>query len=141
MLSPAPDFNLRKLKLDDNEFGTEGLKLLAVGLSKNTVLEKLSLNFCAIDSEGAKYLQEILAFTGSKIKKLNLQGNCLKESGVFEIFRALEVNEVLEHINIANNQFSEFTEIPVIDQIATVMGKNSNLGAYELNFNGIYDTG
>ncbi len=38
-----------KLKLDHNSFGTEGLKNLAQGLSKNNILEKLSLKYCKID--------------------------------------------------------------------------------------------
>lgn len=47
---------LLKLKLDHNEFGTEGLKQLATGLCMNSVLEKLSLNYCAITAEGSKYI-------------------------------------------------------------------------------------
>ena len=33
-----------------------GLAKLAEGLSLNNTLEKLSLNYCGIDSEGAQYL-------------------------------------------------------------------------------------
>lgn len=44
---------LLKLKLDHNEFGTPGLKLLCQGLSFNNTLEKLSLCYCKIDVEGA----------------------------------------------------------------------------------------
>ena len=45
-----------KLKLDMNDIGTEGLKNLAKGLCQNPFLERLSLNYCNIDSGGAKYL-------------------------------------------------------------------------------------
>ena len=34
-------------------FGTQGLKMLATGLSMNTSLDKLSLNYCGIDDKGS----------------------------------------------------------------------------------------
>jgi len=45
-----------KLKLDYNDIGSEGLRMLAKGLSQNSSLERLSLNYCGIDALGAKYL-------------------------------------------------------------------------------------
>lgn len=48
---------LQKLKLDYNNIGTAGLAVLANGLCMNPFLERLSLNFCGIDSNGAMYLQ------------------------------------------------------------------------------------
>jgi len=56
VLHPRMEITLQKLKLDHNEFGTEGLKQLAAGLCMNSVLEKLSLNYCAITAEGSKYI-------------------------------------------------------------------------------------
>jgi len=44
---------LIKLKLDQNVFGTDGLKLLTEGLSMNSTLQKLSLCSCGIDEVGA----------------------------------------------------------------------------------------
>lgn len=57
VLHPKMEVPLMKLKLDHNEFGTEGLKQLAVGLCMNSTLEKLSLNYCAITADGSKYIQ------------------------------------------------------------------------------------
>jgi hypothetical protein len=54
-LHPACQVPLLKLKLDHNEFGTAGLRLLCEGLAMNSMLEKLSLCYCKIDEEGAKY--------------------------------------------------------------------------------------
>ena len=45
-----PNSSLLKLKLDHNIFGDEGLKNLSVALAVNNVLEKLSLNYCGINS-------------------------------------------------------------------------------------------
>jgi len=63
------------LKLDFNLFGTSGLANLAKGLASNPSIEKLSLNFCGIDSEGSRYLQEILGYVNSKLWSLKLRGN------------------------------------------------------------------
>jgi len=48
---------LEELRLDHNLFGTAGLKELARGLSKIKTLTLLSMTYCGIDEEGAKYLQ------------------------------------------------------------------------------------
>ena len=53
VLHPAQMVPLLKLKLDHNEFGTAGLRLLCRGLSFNNTLEKLSLCYCKIDVDGA----------------------------------------------------------------------------------------
>ena len=45
-----------KLKLDMNDIGSVGLGYLAKGLCQNSSIERLSLNYCNIDSNGAKYL-------------------------------------------------------------------------------------
>lgn len=66
---------IKHLKLDDNLILTEGLKHLTVGLRTNNALDKLSLKYCGIDGQGAKYIQEILANIGSKLRSLKLQGN------------------------------------------------------------------
>jgi len=84
----GPTSPIVKLKLDHNCFGTEGLRNLTVGLSKNSSVEKLSLKYCKIDQHGARYLQEILANISSKIKSIKLQGNPLKNEGTFQLLRA-----------------------------------------------------
>lgn len=62
VLGPNEKLPLTKLKLDFNEIGVEGLKNLALTLCSNNILERLSLNFCNIESHGSKYLQEILGY-------------------------------------------------------------------------------
>ena len=54
-LLPIYQFPLIKLKLDFNNIGTEGLRLLTEGLKHNPNIERLSLNYCNIESGGAKY--------------------------------------------------------------------------------------
>lgn len=76
----SPLCRLKQLKLDDNLIGTAGLKALTLGLRTNNAIDKLSLKYCGIDGEGAKYIQEILANISTKLRSLKLQGTYI---GIF----------------------------------------------------------
>ena len=135
----VPGSQLTVLKLDHNEFGTEGLEQLSKGLSRSPTLTTLSLSYCNIDEKGVPFLHRILAFIKTDLKFLDLQGNYLKNEGVTDLFKALEVNNTLEEINLADNQFGE--DPGVLDAISKVFQTNKNLGAYDFNYNAIYDEG
>ena len=94
-LSPAVNVPLVKLNLSFNLFGTAGLEMLSVGLAMNQSIEHLTLDKCGIDAEGARFIQDILSFHESKLEYLSLDGNLLKNEGVYQVFRALEANEAL----------------------------------------------
>jgi len=68
----SPFCRVLQLKLDNNLILSEGLKHLAIGLRQNKILDKLSLKYCGINEQGAKYLQEILANIGSRLRSLKL---------------------------------------------------------------------
>jgi len=93
------------------------------------------------------YIQEILANLRTSLEKLKLagkstnEGNFLKNEGVYQIFRALESQDMLEKVNLSDNQFGECDDVPVIDKICEVMIKNTSLGAYKLKHNGLFDAG
>ena len=53
----SPLCNVKHLKLDDNLILSAGLKNLVIGLRQNNTIDKLSLKYCGIDGEGAKYIQ------------------------------------------------------------------------------------
>ena len=72
-----PNNRIVKLKLDNNPLTTQGLANLSVGLRENSTIEKLSFNYCGIDARGIKYLQEIMANLGCKLRSLKVQGNPL----------------------------------------------------------------
>lgn len=97
-----PNLRIQHLKLDNNNIGTEGLKCLSVGLRTNGCISKLSLKNCGIDVKGAIYIQQILANISSKIRSLKLQGNNLENQGIYLILKAVNVNEMLEKLNIAD---------------------------------------
>ena len=65
------------------------MSILAHGLRQNDRLEKLSLCYCNIPTEGVKYIQEILANLDSKLRTLKLQGNPLMNEGFYEVVRAV----------------------------------------------------
>mgnify|MGYP006442116661 CR=1 FL=1 len=61
------------------------------------------MTYCDIDSEGAKYLFEILIYTKSALEEINLSGNHLRDEGIKEVFRGLSVAKSLKFVKIADN--------------------------------------
>jgi Ran GTPase-activating protein (RanGAP) involved in mRNA processing and transport len=112
---------------------------LSKGLTMNKNLEELSLTYCNIDAEGARPLLEILIYTKSGLKRLNLTGNHLRNEGIMELLRGVSCAKVLEQFNIADNQFGEEEE--VLQAFKFCMKKNQTLGHYDLKFNAINDEG
>src|SRR5688572_20579056 len=107
----VPGSQITVLKLDHNEFGTAGLEQLAKGLGRSPSLTTLSVSYCNIDEKGVPFLHQILAFIKSELKFLDLQGNFLKNEGVVDLFKGLEINNTLEEINLADNQFGETPQV------------------------------
>ena len=62
-IHPKANTNVMILKLDHNEFGSEGLRRLSEGMAINKTVEQLSLTYCNIDAAGARPLFEILIFS------------------------------------------------------------------------------
>ena len=79
ILHPKANTALTIVKLDHNNFGSEGLMKLAEGLAINKTVVTLSLTYCNIDQDAARGLFEILIYSQSKIEELNLSGNHLRE--------------------------------------------------------------
>lgn len=125
---------LKRLTMDHNLIGAEGLSLLADGLRRSPNLVELSLSFCELPPEAATYLQQILLFHKSKLEILNLHGNRLGSTGFLQIIRALEPNEALLKLNVRDNQIAE--EKPLVDQLITTLEKNPVLETLDLSFNG-----
>lgn len=127
------------LKLDHNPFGSAGMIKLAEGLSINSSLEHLSLTYCNIDEQGARAIFDILIFTKSKLKELNLSGNHLRNDGVIMVLRGLSIAKSLQKIYLADNQFNEAPE--VLEAFRSCMTKNKSLGRYDIKYNNFGDTG
>jgi len=52
-MHPNLSASIQILKLDHNQFGSDGVIALSEGLAVNPVLKMLSLTYCGIDAEGA----------------------------------------------------------------------------------------
>lgn len=62
--------------------------------------------------------------------------------GAYELFRVLEINETLEKLKIADNQFHSTPDDPsLITRIVDTMKNNKTLGYYDLKFNLLNDIG
>lgn len=79
----------------------------------------------------------------SNLTELSLQGNQLKNKGIYQLFRAFKVNQVLKQVNIADNymnlQDAETNE-GMMDLIADVLKTNTTLEKYDMRFNNIGET-
>ena len=102
-IHPNSNTALLVLKLDHNEFGSEGMKKLSDGLSLNKSLTILSLTYCNIDYLGARAIFELLIFTKSGLEELNLTGNHLRNEGIIILLRGLSIAKCLKRISLSDN--------------------------------------
>jgi Leucine Rich repeat len=130
---------ITKLKIDYNDIGDKGMEMLAEGLRTNTTLVSLSLGYCNITQEGSRHLLEIVINTKTAIKDLNLQGNHLRNYGVVVLFRGLSINNSIETLDLADNQFGE--EEAVIDSLKNFLIRNKKIKSLNFKFNGFYEDG
>ncbi len=143
------------MKLDHNQFGSDGVIALSEGLAVNPVLRLLSLTYCGITADGAEALFEIFIYSRSALEEVNLSGNLLMNEGVKIIFKGLSIAKSLKKIVLSDNQFSldkrevipegrpgqnnQEREIDnsVMTALQGCMQKNEKLGKYNLNYNTI----
>jgi len=139
VLEPHIESGLTVLKLDHNNIGSRGAINLAKGLSMNSTLTSLSLSYCNIEADGARGLFEIVIYTKSGLKELNIQGNYLRNDGIVELLKGLSISKSLEEVNLSDNQFGESHE--VVEALKHSFIKNKNLMHYNLLYNAIKDKG
>lgn len=138
MFHPQLPSKISILTLDYNNFGNEGLSYLMSNMKENRSLQYLSLAYCNIDEGGLKWFDDYLKSPSCNLKKLIIQGNPLKNSGVTALFTLLYLNYSIEEINLNNVQFGNDPEGSVT-HLAEFMGGHADLKAYSLKFNFIND--
>jgi Ran GTPase-activating protein (RanGAP) involved in mRNA processing and transport len=94
---------IRYLKLDHNNFGSEGVVNLMSGLKTNKFVEVLSLCYCGIDQTGARSLFEMLIYSQSKLVEMILTGNYLRNEGTKIILKGVSIAKELKKIYLADN--------------------------------------
>ena len=139
LLMPDMKCYLRVLKLDHNNFGSDGLKFIADGMATNKNIQSLSLTYCGICQKGARALFELLIYQASNLEDIDLSGNQLRNEGICEVLRGASIAKKLNKLWIADNQFVE--EDFVLDALESCMKKNTTLGQYNIKFNFISDYG
>jgi len=73
----------------------------------NPNIDTVSMNHCGLTENCSKSLLELLIFKDSKIKELSLEGNSLKALGAETVFKAIELNNSLQTLNLADNKIEE----------------------------------
>jgi hypothetical protein len=77
-------------------------KVCAEMLKTNTTLKIIDLSFTTLDSACAKLLADALRVNKS-VTHLLLQGNYIKETGLYAIGEMLQENDVLVQVDLSNN--------------------------------------
>ena len=103
IVHPKAGSSIQILKLDHNDFGSAGAKALAEGLAINKTVTILWLTYCNIEADGARPLFEILIFSQSKLEELNLTGNHLRNDGILQLLKGVQVAKTLKKLIIADN--------------------------------------
>lgn len=127
------------LRLDNNHFGAAGVEQLSLGLSQNSTLRQLSLNYCEIGPEGGPFLAHIMMFVRCAIEKLELKGNYLGDEGIVEVFHGCRRTKSLQHIDVSDNKFTDTPE--VVDALRFLFTNNTSISTYNLSGNQISDQG
>lgn len=93
---------LKKLVLDYNRIGDEGMANLLVCLSGNKELQHLSVNYCGLTTPSGTLLAELL--TKSAIAHLEVTGNSLQCDGAAQLVDVLCTQDIaLKSLLIADN--------------------------------------
>ena len=73
------------------------------GIHANDNITNLSMTYCNLTKDCSRSIFELLIFSKSKIEKLNLAGNELRNEGVIQVMQGVSANKSLTEINLADN--------------------------------------
>jgi hypothetical protein len=138
-LGPNGNKVVNLIRLDFNQFGTEGIEKLSLGLSQNSTLRHLSLRYCGIGEEGGQYLAHILMFIRNALEVLELRGNYLKNKGIIDVFTGARRAKCLRELDVFDNKFTDTPD--VIEAVKELFECNTKLDTYNLAGNQISDDG
>jgi len=136
-LGPNGNSVVNLLRLDFNMFGTAGVKQLSLGLSQNSTLRHLSLQYCGITEDGGEHIAHILMYFKSSLEILDLRGNYLG-TGIVDVFHGCRRSK-LRKIDVFDNKFTDTPE--VVATLRDLFAVNTKLESYNLGGNHISDAG
>jgi len=138
-LGPSGNKVVNLLRLDFNQFGSAGIEKLSVGLSQNSTLRHLSLQYCGIGEDGGTYLAHTLMFIRNALEVLELRGNFLRNQGVIDVLTGARRAKCLRKIDLFDNKFTDTPE--VVEAIKDLFQNNTKLEDYNFAGNQISDEG
>ena len=97
--------SIHTLNLRNAKMGDLGCMSIAKGLTRNKSLRQLDLSLNDIGHKGARALAD--ALKDSKLERLYLADNKIRDKGCVEITRALRGNQYLKKLNLIKNQIGE----------------------------------
>jgi Ran GTPase-activating protein (RanGAP) involved in mRNA processing and transport len=109
-------YTLEELNLSRNNIGDQGVMVIAQGLKENpeSRLKRLDLSWNAIKNEGACKLADML--TGhSGLMYLNLKSNFICDAGIQALAQSLPFHIALEELDLTGNQMRDAS--PLIDAL------------------------
>lgn len=139
-LGPKGNKVVNLLRLDYNPFGTVGVRQLAMGLSQNSTLRQLSLQYCAIGEDGGECIASILSYYASALEKLELRGNYLGDRGILDVFHGCKRAKALVEVDVFDNKFSDKNP-RLITVLKELFLDNKSISKYNLSGNQISDAG
>lgn len=143
-LSCAVNTNITSLRLDHNtDLKSEGISALCQGLRTNSSLKNLSIQYCNVDSDGAKSIAETLSFKRSAITSLNLTGNNLGGKGLATFScQGLSQNSSLVELVVADNGIrSTLEDVLALETFGQAVSAHPTLTTIDLMHNYIGDEG
>jgi len=132
------NYSLKRLHLDENGIGDDGVRALAGALRGNcwSSLAHLNLDRNNIGVDGARALADVLP-ENSTLTELHLSSNCIGDDGASALADALRRNSSLAHLNLRNSGIG----VEGARALADVLPENSTLTELHLSSNCIGDDG
>ena len=127
--------SLTEVDLSSATIRNVGAAVISVVLEKNSSLTHLDLSFNAFDGVVSSLSKALKA--NSSLTFLNLEGNCIGDSGASSLFDALTANSSLTDLNLGLNSIGNAGA----SFLSKALKANSSLTDLDLSGNSIGDTG
>jgi len=122
---------LRSIILNGNQISKVGTQFLADALMLNNTLNFINLNCNQISKVGAKFLAEALMVNASLLS-INLSSNKIDDEGALCLAESFTVNRSLRCVQLCNNRITDIGAT----QLADAIEFNRDCGVSTINLNG-----
>ena len=127
--------SLTEVDLSSAKIRNVGAAVISVVLEKNSSLTHLDLSFNVFDGVVSSLSKALKA--NSSLTFLNLEGNCIGDSGASSLSKALKAKSSLTDLNLSNNRIGDAGA----SFLSQALKANSSLTNLNLSINSIGDAG